>query len=209
MAAAVTFRLRVVGSRSMYNHMFLLMYSALAAMLLAAPGALAQPHALNDVRLGASYGNLTRQLDLRDGEEALLEAKAMSLSRPYFGKRGYGCMRRDDPGADITCVSHEEKVGGAETREIRLQFLDGLLQQFSVSAEMKYVEPVIAAVTRVAGQPAREGSGTNTTWRWQNSDSTITGYAGENLVYVVFSLVSYPEAVERKRKRGPNTIECR
>ncbi len=178
-------------------------------MAFAAFTAIAQPYALADVRLGASYANLVKQLDMRDGEEAVKEARAMSLSRPYFGKRGYGCLKREDPGADITCVSHEEKVGGAEMREIRLQFLDGILQQFSVTAEIRHLDAVIAAVTAVAGAPEVEGSGRDATYRWQNADSAIVGYGGENLVFVAFSLASYPAAVERKKQRGPTVIECR
>ena len=189
--------------------MILFIFIFLAGALPGTPAALAQPYALNDVRLGSSYANVAKQLDMRDGEEAVREARAMSLSRPYFGKRGYGCLRRDDPGADITCVSHEEKLGGADTREIRLQFLDGILQQFSVTAEMKHLDTVIGAVTRVAGEPRVEGSGSTATFQWQNNDAKITGYGGENLVFVAFSLASYPDAVERKKKRGPTTIECR
>ena len=76
---------------------------------------------------------------------------------PDLGKRGYGCMRRDDPQADIGCVSHVEKLGGVETREIRLHFLNGRLYQFSMSAEVQHYDAVIAQLRARNGAPQTGG----------------------------------------------------
>jgi hypothetical protein len=178
------------------------------AAAVAAFAAAAEPYGFGDIRLGASMATLSRQLDFRDAEEAVREARAMSLSRPYFGKRGYGCLRRDDPGADVTCVSHEEKISAAETREFRLHFLDGILQQFSIAAEIRHYDAVMQAVSRLHGPPQAEAGGGMPVQRWDNGESRIVGYGGKDLVFVSFELATYAQAVERKRRRGAMP-ECR
>ncbi|NBR27584.1 MAG: hypothetical protein EBT83_04110 [Betaproteobacteria bacterium] len=70
---------------------------------------------LLDITLGSSYARLERDLDFRYITTSLAQMKG---NVPDLGKRGYGCMRRDDPQADIGCVSHVEKLGGVETREM-------------------------------------------------------------------------------------------
>ena len=119
-------------------------------------------------------------------------------------------MRRDDPYADITCVSHEEKIAGIATREIRLQFLDGILQQFSITAELGHFDAVMQAVGARYGAPQvgpAEKSG-GATYSWRNGESKITGYAGKDLLFVSFELASYAAATARKQKRG-GPQECR
>jgi hypothetical protein len=169
----------------------------------------AEPHGFKDMRLGSAFDTLERELDFRDIESALREVHAQKLARPDLGRRGYGCMRRDDPAADITCVSHEEKIGDAETREIRLQFLDGILQQFSITAELVRFDAVMQAIAERDGPPQTVVADGATEYRWGKPDSRITGYRGKDLVFVVFELAGYPAAVERKRNRGRPLLECR
>src|SRR5258706_15479449 len=96
--------------------------------LLLATAAAAEPYRFDDVRLGASFTRLANDLDFRDIHAAIAAQQEKQSVKPDLGRRGYGCARRDDPYADVACVSHDERVGGAETREIRLHFLDGVLQ---------------------------------------------------------------------------------
>lgn len=179
-------------------------------MALVLPAAAAEPFAFRDIRLGEGYNTLAQRLDFRDIEGALREAKQHGAAKPDLGRRGYGCMRRDDPYADITCVSHEEKIDGIATREIRLQFLDGVLQQFSITAEIAHFDAVMQAVGAQYGaplvEPASESGGA--TYSWRNGESKITGYAGKDLVFVSFELASYAVATVHKKNRG-GARECR
>ena len=121
-----------------------MIHGALLAVLalLSSPGPAAdEPFGLLDIALGASYACLERDLDFRYITTSLAQ---MSGNRPDLGKRGYGCMRRDDPQADVGCVSHAEKLDGIETREIRLHFLSGRLYQFSMSAEVQHYDALVA-----------------------------------------------------------------
>ena len=174
------------------------------------PAAAAGPFAFDDIRLGAGYNRLARELDFRDIERALRDARARGTTKPDLGRRGYGCMRRDDPSADITCVSHEEKIAGVPTREVRLQFLDGMLQQFSITAELKHLGAIVGAVSARFGAPRIEpaAEGRDETFLWRNGDSKITGYAGKDLVFVSFELASYAAATARRQERG-SPQECR
>jgi hypothetical protein len=174
-----------------------------------AGGAGAEPHGFGDIRLGSTFEALERELDFRDIESALRAVQAQKLVRPDLGRRGYGCMRRDDPAADITCVSHDEKIGAGETREIRLQFLDGILQQFSITAELARLDAVVQAISGRDGPPQTVVADGATEYRWAQPDSRITGYRGKDLVFVVFELAGYPAAVERKRSGGRPLLECR
>lgn len=186
--------------------------AAIVALVLGfvAPAAAAAPFAFRDIRLGADYNTLAQQLDFRDIEGALREAQEHKAAKPGLGRRGYGCMRRDDPYADITCVSHEEKIAGVATREIRLQFLDGVLQQFSITAEIGDFDAVMQAVGAPYGAPLveRAAEGGSATYSWRNGESKITGYAGKDLVFVSFELASYADATARKQERG-RAQECR
>lgn len=172
--------------------------------LLALPaGALAadQPFGVLDVALGASYSRLERDLDMRDIDAAL--AKVQSGNAPDLGRRGYGCMRRDDAFADIACVSHQEKIDGVEAREIRLHFLEGRLQQFSLTAELKHYDAVIGYLRARYGAPqpvAPESADSEPSVRWQSEGARITAYRGKDLVFVNFELASYADAVKRKRE---------
>ena len=179
-------------------------------MVFVLPAAAAEPFAFNDIQLGADYNKLSQQLDFRDIEGALREARERGAAKPDLGRRGYGCMRRDDPFADITCVSDEEKAAGIATREIRLQFLDGTLQQFSITAEIEYLDNVIQAMSAQFGAPRVKptGGAGGATYSWRNNESKITGYAGKDLVFVSFELASYAAATAHKQKRG-GPQECR
>ena len=122
-----------------------------------------------------------------------------------------GLARRDDPYADVACVSHDERVGGAATREIRLHFLDGFLQQFSITAEIRHYDAVMMALRERYGapqtaEPAAAGGYSSSSWR--NAESRITGYGGTDLVFISFELASYPDAVKRKVS-GTRRQECR
>jgi hypothetical protein len=113
-------------------------------------------------------------------------------------------MRRDDPQADIGCVSHVEKLGGVETREIRLHFLNGRLYQFSMSAEVQHYDAVIAELRARNGAPQTGGDGDAV--RWKNDAGQVAAYRGKDLVYVNFELASYADAVRRKRDGA--VLEC-
>ncbi len=166
-----------------------------------------QPFGVLDIPLGASHARLAHELDFRDIGAALAAATA---GKPDLGKRGYGCMARDDPFADIGCVSHDEKLEGKETREIRLHFLHGRLQQFSLSAEQQHYDAVIGYLRRRYGEPqpvAASSAGGAPALKWQNESAHIVAYRGKDLVYVNFELASYADAV--KRKRAGESLECR
>jgi hypothetical protein len=174
-------------------------------------GAMAEPYRYDDIRLGSSLSRLAAELDLRDIHAAIAEQKERQAQKPDLGRRGYGCARREDPYADVACVSHEERVDGAETREIRLHFLGGVLQQFSITAEMRHYEAVMRALRERHGapgstQPAPPGGYASSAWR--NPESSIVAYGGKDLVFVSFELAGYGEAVKRKQAGGP-ALECR
>src|SRR6185369_14681208 len=95
-------------------------------------------------------GRLERDLDFRDLDAAL--AKTQS-GKPDFGRRGYGCMQRDDDFADTACVSHTERLDGIEAREIRLHFIEGRLQQFSLTAEVQHYDAVVGYLRARFGAP--------------------------------------------------------
>ena len=175
----------------------------IVGLLTAATGAWAaeQPYGVLDVVLGASYLRLERDLDMRNIDASL--AKVPAGGTPDLGRRGYGCMRRDDAFADIACVSHQEKIDGAETREIRLHFLDGRLQQFSLTAELKHYETVIGYLRARYGAPqpvAPASADSEPSIKWQGEGAQITAYRGKDLVFVNFELASYADAVKRKRE---------
>src|SRR5687767_7137225 len=77
----------------------------------------AEPYRYDDIRLGASLAQLARDLDLRDIHAAFAAQQEKKAAKPDLGRRGYGCTRRDDPFAEVACVSHDERIGGADTRE--------------------------------------------------------------------------------------------
>src|SRR3982750_4217106 len=106
-----------------------LLWTALLVCAAARAEAADMPFGVLDIGLGASYARLERELDFRDINESL----AKQAGKPDLGKRGYGCMQREDDFADVGCVSHTERLEAVETREIRLHFLEGKLQQFSLS----------------------------------------------------------------------------
>ena len=165
-----------------------------------------QPFGVLDIELGASYGRLERELDFRDINTALAQIKS---GKPDLGKRGYGCMKRNDPLADVGCVSHEEKLDGVETREIRLHFLAGRLQQFSLTAEVRHYETVTSYLSRRYGEPqqvAAAGPDPAPSLKWQSESGQVAAFRGKDLVFVSFELVSYAGAV--KRKREGTTLEC-
>jgi hypothetical protein len=185
---------------------------ALAAQILVwTCAASAEPYRYDDIRLGASLARVAQDLDLRDIHAAIAEQEKRQAQKPDLGGRGYGCARREDPYADVACVSHDERVGGAETREIRLHFLGGVLQQFSITAEIRHYEAVMQALrerhgTPQAAQPAPPGGYASSTWR--NPESSIVAYGGKDLVFVSFELAGYAEAVKRKQS-GAQPQECR
>lgn len=171
----------------------------------------AEPYRYDDIRLGASLTRLAQDLDLRDIHAAIAAQKEKQAARPDLGRRGYGCARREDPFADVGCVSHDERVGGAETREIRLHFLNGILQQFSITAEIRHYDAVMQALRERLGapqqaQPAPEGGYPSSAWH--NPDSRITAYGGKDLVFVSFELASYGAAV-KQRQGGVRPQVCR
>jgi len=133
-------------------------------------------------------------------------AKAAGTAPPFAG-----CARRDDPYADVACVSHDERVGGAETREIRLHFLDGVLQQFSITAEIRHFDAVMQVLRERHGTPQQTESapaGGYPSSAWRNAESRIIAYGGKDLVFVSFELAGYAEAVKRKQG-GTRPQECR
>ena len=172
----------------------------LAALVLwCTPAAADEPFGLLDISLGSSYSRLERDLDFRFIAASLA---TMAGNKPDFGRRGYGCVRREDAQADIGCVSHTEKPGGTETREIRLNFLHGRLYQFSVSAEVRFYDAVLAQLRVRNGNPVAAADEV----RWQNESGQITAYRGKDLVFVNFELAGYADAV--RRKQAGTTLEC-
>ena len=168
----------------------------------------AQPYGFEDIRLGASFVRLAHEFDFRGIHAALAQQQERKAAKPDFGRRGYGCVARDDPYADVTCVSHDEWIGGAETRELRLQFLEGVLQQFSISAEMRHFDTVMREMARRYGEPRVDAGASPPVYRWDNGVSKITGYGGKDLVFISFELAGYPDAVKRKQS-GARQNECR
>ncbi len=175
----------------------------LAVLLAADAGAADAPYGVLDIGLGASYARLERDLDFRDIDESLAKIRT---GKPDLGKRGYGCMQREDDFADVGCVSHTEKLDGMETREIRLHFLDGRLQQFSMSAEVQNFDAVVAYLRTRFGAPQIQNAGDQPGVKWQNEAGQIVAYRGKDLVFVNFELLSYPAAV--KRKREGQRLQC-
>jgi hypothetical protein len=177
----------------------LLVIGWLAAVLALPTAAADMPYGVLDIGLGASYARLERELDFRDIEASL----AKSAGKPDLGRRGYGCMPREDDFADIGCVSHTERLDGIETREIRLHFLDGRLQQFSVTAEVQNFDAVVGYLRARFGAPqpvTAQGPTEFPSVKWQNEAGQIVAHRGKDLVFVSFELVSYPAAVKRKRE---------
>jgi hypothetical protein len=158
------------------------------------------PFGVLDIALGASYARLERDLDFRDIDAALARIQS---GKPDLGKRGYGCMQRDDDFADTACVSHTERLDGIETREIRLHFLESRLQQFSVTAEVAHYDAVIGYLRARFGAPQTmpvQNAGEQPRVRWQSETAGIVAHRGKDLVFVNFELAAYPEAVKRKRE---------
>ena len=185
--------------------------SALVVGLLAAAGAGAadQPYALADIALAASYRDLAAALDFRDIHAAVAEQAARGAARPDLGRRGYGCFRRDDHYADVTCISHEEHVGGVPTREIRMQFLNGGLQQLSLTADLPHLAAVVEALRAQHGAPQETrpaADGRYASWQWRNAVSTINAYAGKDVVFVSLELIGYAAAVERRKSLSGRVV---
>jgi hypothetical protein len=159
-----------------------------------------------DIALGASYARLERDLDFRDINAALAKPTSGKLD---LGKRGYGCMQREDDFADMGCVSHTERLDGIETREIRLHFLEGRLQQFSLTAEVRNFDAVVAYLQARYGAPQPvpvQNAGDQPSVKWQSEAAQIVAHRGKDLVFVTFELASYPDAV--KRKRDGQRLQC-
>ncbi len=81
----------------------------------------------------------------------------------------------------------------------------GVLQQFSITTEIRHFDAVMQALRQRNGapqnmEPAPAGGYPSATWR--NADSGIAAYRGKDLVFVSFELASYGEAVKRKKARG-------
>ena len=169
-------------------------------MLATGSPAAAAPYAWDDIALGATFEWLADALDLRDTEGALRSMHAQRAGRPDLGRRGYGCVRREDPFADLSCVSHDQKAGDVPTREIRLHFLEGVLQQFSITAELSQREALLRELKQRYGTPSAEAPGkeSGATHQWRNGESRIDFYAGRDLVFVSFEAAAYREAVKRK-----------
>jgi hypothetical protein len=118
-------------------------------------------------------------------------------------------VRRDDAYADVSCVSHDEKVGGADTREIRMQFLNGVLQQFSISADIPHFGAVMDVLRARHGPPQEvepAADGRYASYRWRNRVASIVAYAGKDVVFVSFELATYPEAVKRRQQSGGRIV---
>lgn len=179
-----------------------------AWLLATATGALAAdaPVGVLDIPLGTSYARLERALDFRDLNASLAGNQA---GKPDLGRRGYGCMQRDDDFADTACVSHTERLDGIETREIRLHFLEGRLQQFSLTAEVRHYDAVVGYLRARYGAPQAMPAGSDggqATLKWQSEAAHIDAHRGKDLVFVNFELATYPVAV--KRKRDGQRMQC-
>ena len=181
--------------------------AVIASVILAwgfAQAAIAEPYGFGDIRLGSTFDALSRQLDFRDINAALGAQHEANKPVPDLGRRGYGCMRGANAYADVVCVSHQEKVGGEPTREIRLQFLEGTLQKFSITVEVGKSAALLDALRAQHGQPSdttAAGEGGFASQRWRKADSVISAYSGKDLVFVSFELAGYRKAVGR-RQRG-------
>ena len=186
------------------------MKKAVLALMLAA-AAIAQaadaPYGLLDITLGAGYAQLEQTLDLRDINAAL--AARHGSGKLDLGRRGYGCLPREDEFADIGCVSHDERLDEVATREIRLQFLAGRLQQISLTAETRYFDVVIDYLRRRYGPPRVVATADAPRYEWGNASSRMYALHGPNLVFVSLELASYQNAVARKRAHGGSVPECR
>ena len=183
----------------------LLVIGWLAACIALPAAAADMPYGVLDIGLGASYARLERELDFRDIEASL----AKRAGKPDLGRRGYGCMPREDDFADIGCVSHTERLDGIETREVRLHFLDGRLQQFSVTSEVKNFDAVVGYLRARFGAPQTvpvKSADDQPSVKWQSEAGQIVAHRGKDLVFVTFELVSYPDAV--KRKREGQRLQC-
>ncbi len=178
---------------------------------LAADAPHAEPFGLLDISLGAAYTQLTQQLDLRDINTAL--AAMAKPGHPDLGRRGYGCMPRQDEYADTGCVSHDEKLNGVPTREIRLQILDGRLQQLSLTAEAQYYDAVTTYLRQRYGEPRHTvaaEAGAAPRLEWGNNVSKMYAIRGSDLVFVSLELDTYGDAVARKRKHAQTDApDCR
>jgi len=168
----------------------------------------AAPYGIDDIRLGASYRRLAAELDFRDIHAAIAEQKSRGRDTPDLGRRGYGCLPREDAFADVTCVSHEEKAAGTPTREIRLHFLEGILQQFSITAEVAHQDAIVGAVGERHGAPRVDAAARQPVYHWDNGESRVMATGGKDLVFVSFELAGYAAAVERKRS-GVKPNICR
>lgn len=186
-------------------------FAAFGAAVVLASGimarAAAQPYGFGEIRLGSSYGELARQLDFRDINTAITNQRASKAARADLGRRGFGCTQGDKLHADIICVSHDERVGGEPTREVRLQFFDGILQRFSITAEIAKRNAILAALRAEHGAPqeteTRMGAdGAFPSERWRNADSSIRAYSGRDLVYVAFELAGYGDAQARRQRES-------
>ena len=185
----------------------LFIFGVLAITATAGAAAADMPFGVLDIGLGASYARLERDLDFRDIDASL--AKKTQSGKPDLGKRGYGCMQRADDFADVGCVSHTERLDGMETREIRMHFLEGRLQQFSLTAEVQNFDAVIAYLRARYGAPQTVSAGDaggQPSVKWQSEAGQIVAYRGKDLVFVNFELASYPNAV--KRKREGQRLQC-
>lgn len=81
----------------------------------------AEPYGFGNIRLGASFDELARALDFRDIHAALDRQLAAKAATPDLGRRGYGCMRREDAYAEIACVSHARIAATSRCRRDRLE----------------------------------------------------------------------------------------
>lgn len=178
---------------------------AVAVLAAAAANAAEMPFGVLDIGLGASYARLERELDFRDIGVSLAKAGG----KPDLGKRGYGCMQREDDFADVGCVSHTELLDGIATREIRLHFLEGRLQQFSLTAEVQYYDAVVAYIAQRFGQPQAvpvKSPAEQPSVKWESDGGQVVALRGKDLVFVNFQLATYPDAI--KRKRDGQRLQC-
>ena len=153
------------------------------------------PAGFADICIGASIEELAPVLDLRDIASALAAMKG--AGKPDLGARGYGCSRRDDAYAEITCVSHDERPFGLDLREIRLQFRRGLLRQLSITAELRQSGALRGAIESRLGP---SGPSTEAAAEWRPPGAIVRLHEGPNLVFVVF---------ERPPGAGESAVECR
>ena len=177
--------------------------ACLLALIAAAAAAADAQYGVLDFTLGTSYARLERDLDFRDNDAALAKS-----GKPDLGRRGYGCTARDDDFADNACVSHQERLDGVETREVRLHFLEGRLQQFSLTAEVRHYDAIMGYLRARYGAPQTlpaEG-GAAPVLQWRDEGARVDAHRGKDLVFVNFELASYPAAM--KRKRDGQRMQC-